>query len=261
MGEVNAMRDIAKNIRTLRTTRNLTQDELADKLFVTRQTVSNYETGKSRPDVEMLTRIAEILDTDVNTLIYGPQPTIPHPELRSLIIGASLAGIAWVAYLILSPLALDYRGRTYNTGPVMVLILWLRPLACLFTGWALAQLVSMAIKKKPFSSVVIRWVCIALIALILLCLVLTLWYTGTVMINDFLFTNYLRGEWENGEGINVVGPGWRKLTPPIPAWLEWFASQLLLPLVQIWPYLLFLSGIGLWLTGFPLKKRIEKESC
>ena len=46
------MRDIGKNIRDLRTRKDMTQDELAEKLFVTRQTVSNYETGKSRPDVD-----------------------------------------------------------------------------------------------------------------------------------------------------------------------------------------------------------------
>ena len=57
------MRDIGKNIRDLRVKQNMTQDELAEKLFVTRQTVSNYETGRSRPDVEMLASIAEALNT------------------------------------------------------------------------------------------------------------------------------------------------------------------------------------------------------
>jgi len=38
------MRDIGKNIKLLREERNMTQDELAERLFVTRQTVSNYET-------------------------------------------------------------------------------------------------------------------------------------------------------------------------------------------------------------------------
>lgn len=41
------MRDIGKNIRTLRTRRGLSQDQLAEALHVTRQTVSNYETGVS----------------------------------------------------------------------------------------------------------------------------------------------------------------------------------------------------------------------
>ena len=61
------MRDIGKNIKQLREENKLSQEQLAEKLFVTRQTVSNYETGRSRPDVEMLKKIAEVLDTDVNT--------------------------------------------------------------------------------------------------------------------------------------------------------------------------------------------------
>ena len=255
------MRDIAKNIRTLRTAKNLTQDELAEKLFVTRQTVSNYETGKSRPDVEMLARIADILETDVNSLIYGPQPTIPHPELKALIIGAALSGAAWVAYLILNPLARDYQGRTYNVGPVMFLIFWLRPLACLFTGWTLAQLMGMALKKKPFCGKFARQICIVLLAITVLWILLVLWSTGAIALNDWLFTHYLRGAWVEADGINVASHAWSKIPPPIPNWLGWLNDRVFFPMVRNWPYLLSLSGIGLWLTGFPLKKNNEKESC
>ena len=62
------MRDIGKNIKAFREWKCLTQDQLAEKLFVTRQTVSNYETGRSRPDIEMLTKIADVLDVDANTV-------------------------------------------------------------------------------------------------------------------------------------------------------------------------------------------------
>lgn len=65
------MRDIGKNIRDIRVSQNLTQDQLADLLFVTRQTVSNYENGRSRPDIDMVLRIAEVLETDVNNILYG----------------------------------------------------------------------------------------------------------------------------------------------------------------------------------------------
>ena len=41
------MRDIGKNIRSLRQKRNISQDQLAQMLHVTRQTISNYETGVS----------------------------------------------------------------------------------------------------------------------------------------------------------------------------------------------------------------------
>ena len=57
------MRDIGKNIRDLRQQKHLTQEELAEQLFVTRQTVSNYENGRTRPDVDQILRLAEIFET------------------------------------------------------------------------------------------------------------------------------------------------------------------------------------------------------
>jgi transcriptional regulator with XRE-family HTH domain len=74
------MANVGKTIRRLRTEKHLTQDDLAARLHVTRQTVSNYETGKSNPDVEMLISIAEVFETDVNCLIYGP--TVPPNRRR-----------------------------------------------------------------------------------------------------------------------------------------------------------------------------------
>lgn len=66
------MNNIGKNIRTLRIRKKLSQDQLAEVLHVTRQTVSNYETGRSRPDVEMLAALAQALDADVKELLCAP---------------------------------------------------------------------------------------------------------------------------------------------------------------------------------------------
>ena len=65
------MRDIGKNIRTARVRAGMTQDELAEQLHVSRQTVSNYETSRFRPDIDMLFSIAEALGMDVSALLYG----------------------------------------------------------------------------------------------------------------------------------------------------------------------------------------------
>ena len=72
------MRDISKNIRALRTARGLTQEELAAALHVTRQTVSNYENGRSRPDIDMVLRIAQALEADANDVLYGPAALDPR---------------------------------------------------------------------------------------------------------------------------------------------------------------------------------------
>ncbi len=57
------------NIKNLRKNKGFTQEELANKLNVVRQTVSKWEKGYSVPDAEMLKKIAEILETDVSQLL------------------------------------------------------------------------------------------------------------------------------------------------------------------------------------------------
>lgn len=65
------MTKVSKNLKKIRTSKNLTQDALAKQLFVTRQTVSGWENGRTQPDIEMLIKIAETLGVDVEELIYG----------------------------------------------------------------------------------------------------------------------------------------------------------------------------------------------
>ena len=62
---------VSKNLSVLRKRANFTQDALAEKLHVTRQAVSNWETGKCQPDVETLTALSEALGCDITELIYG----------------------------------------------------------------------------------------------------------------------------------------------------------------------------------------------
>ena len=61
-----------ENIKALRKNKGFTQDELASRLNVVRQTVSKWEKGYSVPDAEMLQRIAEIFETDVSHLLGNP---------------------------------------------------------------------------------------------------------------------------------------------------------------------------------------------
>ena len=48
------MNAVAKNLKSIRTQKGYTQDDLAEALHVTRQTVSSWETGRSEPDIGML---------------------------------------------------------------------------------------------------------------------------------------------------------------------------------------------------------------
>lgn len=60
---------IAQKIRELRQKANMTQSELAEKLFVSRDLVSKWESGSRRPDYRTITKIAEVLGTSPDEII------------------------------------------------------------------------------------------------------------------------------------------------------------------------------------------------
>ncbi len=66
-------KDILKNIRVKN---NLTQDEMAEKLSVTRQAVSRWENGDSTPNIETLKQISITFDVSINTLLGSPRKLI-----------------------------------------------------------------------------------------------------------------------------------------------------------------------------------------
>lgn len=62
-------------VSRLRKTADMTQSELAEKLNLTRQAISKYETGDSFPDISILIQIAEILGITLDELINSGNPT------------------------------------------------------------------------------------------------------------------------------------------------------------------------------------------
>ena len=68
-----------ENIRKLRKSKGLSQEELAIKLNVVRQTVSKWERGLSVPDAEMLLSLSEVFDTPVSALL-GKTVIASEPE-------------------------------------------------------------------------------------------------------------------------------------------------------------------------------------
>ena len=67
---------LGDNLRALRLSRNMTQQQAADRLGVTRQAVSGYESNRTRPDIDMLRAIAELYSTDLEGVVYGTQPVL-----------------------------------------------------------------------------------------------------------------------------------------------------------------------------------------
>ena len=67
------MRDILKNLREKN---NLTQDQLAERVMVTRQAISRWETGETQPNTETLKLLSKEFDVSINTLLGSPRQLV-----------------------------------------------------------------------------------------------------------------------------------------------------------------------------------------
>ena len=76
------MSAFSSQLRRLRKERGLTQEQLAVQLYVTRQTISNWENDRAQPDYEMLSAIAAVLETPLSVLL-GEEPAGVCPPLPS----------------------------------------------------------------------------------------------------------------------------------------------------------------------------------
>ena len=73
-----------ENIKALRKSKGLSQEELSVKLNVVRQTVSKWEQGLSVPDADMLISLSEALDTPVSTLLGDSIPEQKADEIKAI---------------------------------------------------------------------------------------------------------------------------------------------------------------------------------
>ena len=63
--------ELSKQIKKYRMEANLSQEELAEKIFVSRQTISNWENDKNYPDIKSLVLISEVFQISLDNLIKG----------------------------------------------------------------------------------------------------------------------------------------------------------------------------------------------
>ncbi len=63
-------------IYELRTKKGLSQEELAEKVFVTRQAVSRWETGETIPNIDTLKLLSKLFDVSINTLLGSPRELV-----------------------------------------------------------------------------------------------------------------------------------------------------------------------------------------
>ena len=101
---------ISKTLKRLRAEKGITQEQLAEQLFISRQSVSSWENDRTQPDLEMLGKLSEVFGVSVEELIYGKKRNVTleteKPNYNSTLIivfsilGSLLAGTGLVLIFV-----------------------------------------------------------------------------------------------------------------------------------------------------------------
>ena len=96
--------ELGNHIKHYRNEKELSQEELAERVYVTRQTISNWENNKNYPDINSIVLLSEIFEVSIDNLIKGDleqmKKKINSEEVKKLNFYATMMGILMVAAFI-----------------------------------------------------------------------------------------------------------------------------------------------------------------
>lgn len=78
--------EIGKKLKETRMKANLTQEQVAAELFVSRQTISNWENEKSYPDIISIIKLSDLYSISLDELLKGDQKMIEHLEVSTNVV-------------------------------------------------------------------------------------------------------------------------------------------------------------------------------
>lgn len=138
--------NLGERLFELRKSKNLTQDDVAEKLNVTRQTVSKWETNQSTPDFDKIVPLCELFEIGVEELLTGkkpehntvegenkPEKVLTKQEIKeksAKVVSSSI--FIYIAAVALVTIAIPVK----HANPLVVVAVFL-----LLVGWATARIV------------------------------------------------------------------------------------------------------------------------
>lgn len=98
--------EVGRQIRKYREHMDFSQEQLAEKIYVSRQTISNWETGKSYPDINSLLLLSALFHVSLDKLIKGDVEAMKEKIKESDIKKFNKYGIVYTVLLIVSVLSI-----------------------------------------------------------------------------------------------------------------------------------------------------------
>ncbi|MGX7200641.1 helix-turn-helix domain-containing protein [Enterococcus nangangensis] len=104
--------DVGERLKERRGQLHLTQEEVAEKMAISRQTISNWENGRSYPDIERMVRLSELYQLSLDELLKGDQQLVNHLQAETnvqrwlkIFVGLLLLNVVlMVSLLCVSPM-------------------------------------------------------------------------------------------------------------------------------------------------------------
>lgn len=76
------MTQLARQIKSLRQDQGYSQEDLVQKLYLSRQAISKWETGETVPDLENIVALADLFEVSLDYLILGREPEVIIKEIE-----------------------------------------------------------------------------------------------------------------------------------------------------------------------------------
>ena len=174
---------VGRNCRRLRQRAGLTQEDLAERLHVTRQAVSAWETEKNKLDAETLTVLAQALEADVQELIYGPGAVEKEKGYaryqRRYLVSTVLCAVVVIAWMVMAAVLEPYLAyqlsQTFDPYPTITYGLTVPTLGVFALGALIPSFTSLWVDIRV-STLPVRRALLGLGLLGLCCYLL--WMTG-----------------------------------------------------------------------------------
>lgn len=143
------MKRFALRLKQARENTGMTQEQLAQKIGVTRQAVSRWEQDITRPDMEMLVTLSNALEVDAEFLIFGkPAEQYQRFQKKHIICVAAAFSVAFVIFLLILFLEPYLKTLVHNYTMdsfvyFIVFRLLLPPVCCFALGFGIVSLVAL----------------------------------------------------------------------------------------------------------------------
>ena len=116
--------DLGKKITAMRNEKNLSQEQLAEKLNVTRQTISNWENGKFYPDIDSLVNLSKFFNVSLDDLLSYDDKVLDYLKDSTDIVKSNKNILYAVLLNILLIIAFIIVGIIFNESASIIIIIF-----------------------------------------------------------------------------------------------------------------------------------------